>query len=80
VESFNGKFCDELFSRELFPILEEVRWLIDRRRLDDNHDRPHSALEYQTPAAGCVQQDFATLNPVQHSQTSITRFFHSGWY
>jgi putative transposase len=56
VESFNGKLRDELLNRELFLSLEETRWVIDRWRLDYNHHRPHSALDYQTPAAyaaGC---------------------------
>jgi putative transposase len=57
VESFNGKLRDELLNRELFLSLDEARWVIDRWRLDYNHRRIHSALDYQTPAAfaaGCV--------------------------
>ena len=71
VESFNGKLRDELLNGELFLSLAEARWVIDRWRVDYNHHRPHSALEYQTPAAfaaGCVHQDFATLSHVEHSQ------------
>ena len=51
VESFNGKLRDELLNQELFLSLEEARWVVDRWRLDYNHHRPHSALDYQTPAA-----------------------------
>ena len=51
VESFNGKLRDELLNRELFLSLTEARWVIDRWRLDYNHHRPHSTLDYQTPAA-----------------------------
>ena len=51
VESFNGKLRDELLNQELFLSLAEVRWVIDRWRLDYNHHRIHSALNYQTPAA-----------------------------
>ncbi len=57
VESFNGKLRDELLNRELFLSFQEARWVIDRWRLDYNHHRPHSALDYQTPAAyaaGCA--------------------------
>jgi transposase InsO family protein len=54
VESFNGKFRDELLNGELFLGLADVCWVIDRWRLDDNHRRPHSALGYQTPAAFAV--------------------------
>jgi putative transposase len=51
VESFNSRFRDELLDRELFLSLADARWVVDRWRLDYNHHRPHSALEYQTPAA-----------------------------
>ena len=56
VESFNGKLRDELLNRELFLILAKSRWVMDRWRLDINHHRPHSALDYREPAAfaaGC---------------------------
>ena len=71
VESFNGKLRDELLDRELFLSLEEARWVIDRWRSDYNHHRPHSALEYQTPAAfaaGCVLPASATPQPPEHSR------------
>jgi putative transposase len=51
VESFNSRFRDELLNRELFTGLEDARWVVDRWRLDFNHRRPHSSLDYQTPAA-----------------------------
>jgi transposase InsO family protein len=72
VESFNGKLRDELLNRELFLSLEEARWVIDRWRLDYNHQRPHSALDYQTPAAfaaGCVLPASATPPPPEHSRS-----------
>ena len=50
VESFNSRFRDELLDRELFASLEDARWVVARWRLDCNHYRPHSSLEYQTPA------------------------------
>ena len=50
VESFNSRFRDELLNRELFTGLEDARWVVDRWRLDFNHQRPHSSLDYQTPA------------------------------
>ena len=73
VESFNGKFRDELLNRELFLSLAEARWVVDRWRLDYNHRRPHSSLDYQTPAAyaaGCVPPDFATLSPPEPSRVT----------
>jgi len=51
VESFNGKLRDELLNGELLLSLAETRWVIDRWRLDYNHHRLHSSLDYQTPAA-----------------------------
>jgi putative transposase len=51
VESFNSRFRDELLNRELFLSLADARWVVDRWRLDYNHHRPHSSLDYQTPAA-----------------------------
>lgn len=51
VESFNGKLRDELLNRELFLGLDEVRYVLDEWRLDYNHRRPHSGLNWQTPAS-----------------------------
>jgi transposase InsO family protein len=71
VESFNGKLRDELLNRELFLGLEDARWVLDRWRLDYNHHRIHSALDYQTPAAyaaGCVLPASATPQPPEHSR------------
>ena len=72
IESFNGKLRDELLNGELFLSLEEARWLTDRWRLDYNHHRPHSALDYQSPAmyaTGCVLPTPATPAPPEHSRT-----------
>ena len=71
VESFNGTLRDELLNREIFLSLEESRWVIDRWRLDYNHHRIHSSLDYQTPtayAAGCVLPAPATPQPPEHSR------------
>jgi transposase InsO family protein len=79
VESFNGKLRDELLNRELFLSLEEARWVIDRWRLDYNHHRRHSALDYETPAAFAarsVQQASATLRPVEQNVLPEPRFSH----
>ena len=68
VESTGDKQRDELLNRKLFLSLEEARWVTDRWRLDNNHHRIHSALDYQTPAAfadGCVLPASAT--PPEHS-------------
>ena len=71
VESAGGKLRDELLNQELFLSWAEARWVIDRWRLDYNHHRIHSALNYQTPAAyaaGCVLPASATPSPPEHSR------------
>lgn len=51
VESFNGKLRDELLARESFGTLAEAQVLISAWRCHYNESRPHSSLNYQTPAA-----------------------------
>ena len=50
-ESFNGKLGDELLNREAFATLQEAKVLVEDWRRDYNHRRPHSSLNYLTPAA-----------------------------
>jgi transposase InsO family protein len=50
-ESFNGKLRDECLGLELFTSLKEARVVIGDYRLHYNHHRPHSSLDYRTPAA-----------------------------
>jgi putative transposase len=70
VESFNGKLRDELLNRELFLSLDGAWWVIDRWRLDYNHRRIHSALDYQTPAAfAAACPGSATDTPALQQQT-----------
>ena len=82
VESFNGRFRDELLNREIFLRLDDARWVIDRWRLDYNHHRVHSALDYQTPAAfaaACAASVRPTASLQQASRT-YPRFSYSAWY
>jgi transposase InsO family protein len=63
VESFNSRFRDEFLSRELFATLAEAQVLTEKHRLWYNHVRPHSSLDYQTPAQfaiACVQTSVAS--------------------
>ena len=81
VESFNSRFRDELLDRELFLGLEDARWVIDRWRLDYNHQRIHSALDYQTPAAfaaGWLASVRATPSLQQASRTTPDSLTHAG--
>jgi len=50
VESFHGKFRDELLNGEIFETLKEAQVLVERWRQEYNHRRPHSALAYRPPA------------------------------
>jgi transposase InsO family protein len=63
-ESFNGRLRDELLDREEFGSLLEAQVLGREWRHGYNHERPHSALGYRTPAAfaaGCQAADSAAL-------------------
>jgi transposase InsO family protein len=51
VESFNGRLRDELLNREIFLSVPEARCVLDERREDYNHRRPHGSLNWRTPAA-----------------------------
>ena len=50
IESFNGKFRDELPNREVFITLTEAQILIEWWRKEYNQVRPHSSLGYRPPA------------------------------
>jgi transposase InsO family protein len=51
IESFNGRLRDEILSREVFYSVRQAKVLVEDWRLEYNHDRPHSSLNYMTPAA-----------------------------
>jgi transposase InsO family protein len=72
-ESFNGKLRDELLNRELFLHIDELRYVVDRWRMDYNHYRPHSSLDYMAPAAfasKCLEQGSATLRLPQDKENA----------
>ena len=50
-EAFNGRMRDELLNETLFFGLGHARAATARWVADDNHQRPHSAIGYATPAA-----------------------------
>ena len=69
-ESFNSRFRDELLNREMFGSVLEARVLSGDWRLEYNHHRPHSSLDYMTPAAfaaTCVQPGSASLRLAEHT-------------
>jgi len=81
VESFNGKLRDECLNGELFLSLAEARYIVDRWRLDYNHHRPHSRLNWMTPAVfaasyprkgrPCVPPGSATPHPPEHKAEAL---------
>ena len=50
IESFNGRFRDECLNDHWFTSLSQARILIAAWRRDYNQHRPHSSLDYLTPA------------------------------
>ena len=50
IESFNGKFRDELLNGEIFHTLHEAKTLIEKWRREYNTVRSHSSLHYRPPA------------------------------
>ncbi len=55
LESFNGKFRDECLNQHWFLDLADARRIVESWRIDDNQERPHSALGYQSPAVFAAQ-------------------------
>jgi putative transposase len=50
IESFNGRFREECLIANWFLSLEDARHKIEAWRTDSNQARPHSVLDWQTPA------------------------------
>ena len=74
VESFHGRFRDELLDRELFYSVKEAKVLAESWRLEYNDHRPHSSLGYKTPAqfaAACIASVSATPRPQQYTTQNI---------
>ena len=69
-ESFNSRFRDEFLNRESFASVLEAKVLGKQYRQDYNHRRPHSALEYQTPAE-FAQRSTTNPNPENQQKTLI---------
>jgi putative transposase len=55
IESFNGKFRDELLNGEIIYTLAEAKILIEAWRREYNQVRPHSSLGYRPPAPEAVE-------------------------
>jgi transposase InsO family protein len=69
IESFHDKFRDECLQREWFLAILEAQIVIEAWRSEYNTERPHSSLNYQTPAAFAAKaqkQAEASLIPNGH--------------
>ena len=74
VESFNGRMRDELLNDTLFFDLDDARAKIARWAADYNIRRPHSSLNYLTPAAFAAHlsaTDDRLRNPDQLRRSSV---------
>ena len=71
IESFNGKFRDEILNRELFYSVKEAKVLVEDWRLEYNDYRPHSGLGYMTPA-GFASSCIASASPTAQLQQYTT--------
>lgn len=72
VESFNARMRDELLDGEIFLTLAEIKYVVNRWRMDYNHYRLHSSLSYITPADFarlCVETDCRRRQPEQVSMS-----------
>jgi len=54
IESFNGKFRDELLNGEIFDTITEARVISEQWRREYNQQRPHSSLGYRPPAPEAI--------------------------
>lgn len=70
IESFNGKFRDELLNREIFDTLYEAEVLTENWRWEYKTVRPHSSLGYRPPAPEAIKLRWIKL----------PEFSHKNWY
>ena len=56
IESFNGKFRDELLNGEIFDTIFEAKVITEQWRQHYNKIRPHSSLKYRPPVPEVIIQ------------------------
>lgn len=74
IESFHGRLRDELLNRELFYSVKEAKVLVENWRLEYNQHRPHSGLDYMTPAAfaaSCIPSVSTTSRPQEYTRVTV---------
>jgi len=67
IESFNGRFRQEVLNREEFHAVDETKVIVENRRGEYNNHRPPSALGHRSPA------EFATSGIVSASPSAQLR-------
>ncbi len=78
-ESLGSRFEDELLNREIFSSLTETKVLVEQYRLAYNHERPHSALGYRTPAEFAAEQVSGRQGDVASAPEGATAFDRPQW-
>ena len=71
IESFNGRFRDECLNDHWFTSLAEARIRISAWRRDYNEHRPHSALNYQTPAEFAASCRIQKINGCERERSQF---------
>jgi len=77
IESFNSRLRDESLNGKIFLHIDELKYVVERWRLDYNHYRPHSSLRYMTPAefaklcveVGCYKRQKPMTEDVEIEET-----------
>lgn len=72
-ESFNGRMRDDLLNETMFRNLAHARIVITAWAADYNTERPHSALDYQTPADYARTLAPAIARPAAQDESSARR-------
>jgi len=78
-ESFNSRFEDELLNCEIFSSLTEAKVVVEQYRLAYNHERPHRALDYPTPAEFGAEQASGRQDNVASAPEDATAFERPRW-
>jgi len=66
-ESFIGRLRDELLNKTLFRSLAHTRAVLEAWRADYNTDRPHSRLDWMSPAGYAAARGSAALRSTDGS-------------
>ena len=73
IESFHSRFRDECLSREMLQSLREARVVIADWRQHYNRERPHSRLDYLSPADFKKQNTHILNRPIIRSRSQYYR-------